>query len=116
MGRVTFQEFRLADLHTMSATARHGSDTLGFKDTRTHATEDQTHRLRPSRCGDHFETSPVDDPRSQSSNCKADAKQTGELIVFYKQYLAKDRRQLIVRQTCPGAAESAVFCAFLPLI
>ena len=26
MGRVTFQEFRLADLHTMSATARHGSE------------------------------------------------------------------------------------------
>jgi len=28
MGRVTLQEFRLADLHTMSATARHGSDTF----------------------------------------------------------------------------------------
>jgi hypothetical protein len=25
MGRVTLQEFRLADLHTVSATARHGS-------------------------------------------------------------------------------------------
>ena len=28
MGRVTLQEFRLADLHTMSATARHGSVTF----------------------------------------------------------------------------------------
>ena len=84
MGRVTFQEFRLADLHTMSATARHGSDTLGFKDTRTHATEDQTHRLRPSRCSDHLETNPVDDPCSQPSPCKADAKQPEGITEYIK--------------------------------
>ena len=31
MGRVTLQEFRLADLHTTSTTARHGSEKLGSK-------------------------------------------------------------------------------------
>jgi len=39
MGRVTFQEFRLADLHTMSTTARHGS--LKF---RIQSSPDSCHR------------------------------------------------------------------------
>lgn len=45
MDRVTLQEFRLADLHTVSATVRHGSETLGSRVRRTHATEDCIKRL-----------------------------------------------------------------------
>jgi hypothetical protein len=39
MGRVTLQEFRHADLHTMSATARHGSETF-----RVQSQPDSCHR------------------------------------------------------------------------
>jgi hypothetical protein len=39
MGRVTLQEFRLADLHTMSATARYGSETF-----RVQSLPDSCHR------------------------------------------------------------------------
>jgi len=39
MGRVTLQEFRLADLHTTSTTARHGSEKF-----RVHTLPDSCHR------------------------------------------------------------------------
>jgi len=39
MGRVTLKEFRLADLHTMSTTARHGSEKF-----RVQSSPDSCHR------------------------------------------------------------------------